>query len=301
LWCGIEILFHRKCKFRFDIITDHIIGDFQLELFRNVDGVSWDMDWLDMYMRRGYSVSNPDSGIHHGLLRVQYEIYTFLKQINPKNGVISNFGLTVPTQYYSDAVMFERGMLGQHEYMPDQVRAFRTSVVNMQYSDNYQEIMESLSMGMSWSSETSFFLKNSKKGKRLEALKPIADFSAKTSATPLLDVDAIDLPYPFEDVSGTVWCDSKRLLVAVYRDAKSKTNKNHLSFKCLRLPLKGALSLTTAVVGPEGTVNKKSVWSLKMEGSTLTCSGVLQPGEILLVQSDEDRNAKTEGESTQAL
>lgn len=261
--------------------------------YYNADGVSWDMDWLDMYMRRGYSVSDPHSGIHHGLLKVQYEIYRFLKQIDPQNGVISNFGLAIPTQYYSDAIMFERGMLGQHKYMPDLVRAFRTNVVGMLYTDNYRDIMKSLSLGMSWSSETRFFLKNSKEGKRLEALKPIADFSAKTSATPLLDTDTIHFSHPSEGVSGSAWCNSRRLLVAVYRDTKSKTKNGLLSFKCLRLPFKGASSLRTTVVGPKGTVNKKSVWSLKMEGGALTCSGVLQPGEILLIQSAEDREAKT--------
>ncbi|MDY6913126.1 MAG: hypothetical protein SVT52_01525, partial [Planctomycetota bacterium] len=186
--------------------------------YYNADGVAWDMDWLDMYMGRGYSVSNPRSGIHHGLLRVQYEIYKWLKQSNPPKNVISNFALAVPTQYYSDAVMFEEGMLGMHKQMPELVRAFQTNIVGMLYTDSYRDIMKCLSLGMSWSSETRFFLKNSKAGKRLAVLQPMADFSAKISATPLLDVNAIHFSRPSEQVSGSLWCDSNRILAAVYRD-----------------------------------------------------------------------------------
>jgi len=78
------------------------------------DGVAWDMGW------------DPN---HLGIFAVQSEVYKWMKKKYSTKKVISNES-TTPTQFYSDAILLENGILGGKSWYDFEVaKSFNTAII----------------------------------------------------------------------------------------------------------------------------------------------------------------------------
>src|SRR3989304_3492693 len=74
--------------------------------FYEPGGIAWDMSWEADRSSSAY----PESHLGHGILRVQAEIYKWLKEKYPEKSVVTKFGQGTPSQLFCDATMIEGGL-----------------------------------------------------------------------------------------------------------------------------------------------------------------------------------------------
>jgi hypothetical protein len=238
-------------------------------------GIGWDMSWgCDIF--RGVCVNHPESGgIHHGELRVQYEIYQWLKQRYPDMRVMTNSGSNNPSSLYSDVVMFEA--VGKDTDWAStwngvqRARAYKVNLLALNYDNHIPSIMKGLSYGLGWGG-----------GSGLQAAEGFAEFSAKTYSVPLVSESRVAGINPHDwRVSASVWADKENLMIAVFNDIPSDTkislnlNKDILTSYAQT----GGKSLKFTVIAADGKPRKdcdfRQVSSDRIEGS-------LRHGELLL-------------------
>ena len=230
------------------------------------DGIFWDMSWEPYF-----SPSHPDSSIAHGMLRVEYEIYKWLQEKHPDKKVISNGAIGVPTQFYIDAVLMETSAYGPdpNEIGWQIVKPFGTSIISLEnaatlknfcvvgYIDpvgmdmelltkNYmRKVMLSLGLGGFWGDYVPNMVKHGEecyKGDSsvfyfdfLHRFVDLAGFAAKISGVPrVLDRGIISSNLSNLSKVGSVWADSKNLLISIYRADDIEVLHRHVGFKSFK-------------------------------------------------------------------
>lgn len=123
----------------------HLFADFLNEDFRNwymqtlrdcvefyePDGIAWDMGWYDVWTGYVASQGIEGAGIHHGILRVQAEVYKWIQDNHPDMRVIVNLSGFSPSALYVDAAMQEGGWIRHSEIQA--MRAFNLTAINLAY------------------------------------------------------------------------------------------------------------------------------------------------------------------------
>lgn len=223
------------------------------------DGIGWDMGWYDLAV--GFCDSEPKTrSIAHGILRVQYEVWKWLKAKYPEKKIIQNTSTGGPTQLYCDAVMFESPV---GDRIPDldiqAAKAFKTTIIGLSYPDVYkgtygagwqsihvQSLMRNLSLGCTWggrgydmwdktgspmlNDDLSGWIWAMKDGAHLNALTKFSEFSAKTGGTPLVTEASAVTTSPQSDlITASVWAKNGRLLAACYNAGGSQTVRVNLN------------------------------------------------------------------------
>jgi len=87
--------------------------------FYRPDGIAWDMGWFDIWTGYAPSQGIEGAGIHHGILRVQAEIYDWIQSQHPNMKVVMNLSGFSPSGLYADAASQEGG----HIRLPEIGRA----------------------------------------------------------------------------------------------------------------------------------------------------------------------------------
>lgn len=185
-------------------------------------GVAWDMGWGDV--QSAPCIRHPGDGLHHASVRIQYDIWKWVQKKHPRMRMVLNESKGSPSQLYAHAMMFEAG---DHidEIAAESVKCYRTALTALYYREIFpdaewpQAIMRHLSYGVTmsgrWGGEEL-------EGSPFEPLTALAAFSAKCNNTPLvIESGAFRLSPKRAGLSGAVWADRQRLLVAVWNGAAS--------------------------------------------------------------------------------
>ena len=275
-----------------------------IELY-NPDGVAWDMAWGDHSFG-----SSTNGSLHHGIMRVLYEIYTWLGQNYPEKRVIGNGSRGLPTQMYMDALVFE----GSYalESTAAICKIFNNTLLNVGYAERHagffehiHALMKQLAYGgtfgdrgytMAWYSGNLRSQWDTRMGGLLESsaylqgLYNFADFSALTSSTPLVtEEDALNISPG--GIIGSAWADEKFLLLAIYNDNAGSSavtvqiDKNILSSSYGQTNPSGG-DRQFKVLGSNGQPVVNNTWSFVSEtADTLTLQGNLGSKELFIITS----------------
>lgn len=180
--------------------------------YYNLDGISWDVAWNDIHR-----------GIHHGVLRVQYEIYTWLKRKYPDKKILTNMAHGNPSQLYADMVYMEgTGWSGKRRAIEAGL-AYKTAlnapVVYADMQTNLDEVRKCLSLGMTWFSH--FGMPDGRENlPKMAALTDLVNFSARANSVPAItEQELLSLSPGDPALTATLWGRGDDLLLAVYRHA----------------------------------------------------------------------------------
>lgn len=177
--------------------------------YYNFDGVSWDMAWFDIHR-----------GIHHGILRVQYEIYTWLKENHPEKRVLANMAHGNPSQLYTDMVYYEGPDWSVKSRAIEAGLAYKSAINGpIEYSEmskNLSELRKCLSMGLTWF--TNFGIPDERTNLPILAnLTDLIDFSARANSLPVItEFGAVDLQPAGRTLRASVWARGGDFLLAAY-------------------------------------------------------------------------------------
>ncbi|HIE52591.1 MAG TPA: hypothetical protein EYP85_12620 [Armatimonadetes bacterium] len=200
--------------------------------FYQADGLGYDMNWH----------------VHKQVLKLQYELFHWLREKHPEGRIIVDYGFGTPSQLYADTLISEFGlwMYGlPHNNVIESFTALRTNVTNLIYFEGplrelkqgrpvrkigigkvnvrsveewyhtyVQLVMQSLALGGSWSDSAASFSRP--EFEPLVDRTTLAHFSARTVATPLVTETGCAECRP-DDGMVAVWADEGNLLMAVYR------------------------------------------------------------------------------------
>ena len=195
-------------------------------------GIAWDMAWNDNgWTDGGYSISHPESGIHHGMLRAMYEIQKYITENYPQMRSVSNNAYCNPSNLFVDAVLYEGITQGSGEQLEyEMARAYDKTLVSMYYSSLYsanppQDVMETLALGSSWAGAVGDIEGNNPPV--LRTLTELANFSAKTNAAKLvtsfkpirITPEQTKMPAKYPNIYGSVWASADDCLLFLYNQA----------------------------------------------------------------------------------
>jgi len=251
------------------------------------DGLAWDMGWGDILAAP--CVRHPDTGLHHAVLRIQSDVYEWAKRRFPRMKHVQNESKGTPSHLYCDGIMFESGDHIDALAM-ESVKFYRTAVTGLYYQQIFpnaewpQAVMRHLSYGVTMSGGG--WLQNTE-GTPFHELTALAAFSALCNATPLV-VETGAVRVEPEGVSGSVWTNRERLLLALFNDRPTAADVSmRLDLRALRRygvreipPLRWtALSAQGVPTGAPAAVTSRRV------ADSLRLSGPLPPGHGLLAES----------------
>jgi len=178
-------------------------------------GVAWDMGWGDIL--EAPCTRHPQTGLHHAVLRIQYDVWCWVRQHHPWMKIIGNEFKGSPSQLYCDAMMFEAGDHLDILTMQS-MKFYHTASTGLYYREAFpdeewpQAVMRHLSFGITF-------------GGRVEEmanppfadLTALAEFSAKANKTPLvIERQGLTLTPQLQEVTGAAWAGKRRVLVAVF-------------------------------------------------------------------------------------
>jgi len=107
-------------------------------------GIAWDMGW-GAGETWGYSRGNPRVPNGHGMLRVQADLWAWLRAKHPGMRTISNEALGTPSQMFSDGILAEGGFaVGKTELDYEAAKALGTTVISFEYPDQYARRLRGL-------------------------------------------------------------------------------------------------------------------------------------------------------------
>jgi hypothetical protein len=261
---------------------NYVIGDFDNEYFRtwfinqvknavdfyDPDGISWDIGWH-------YGVV---WGYNHGILRMQHDIYKWMKEKHPEKRIIQNEAIYSPSLLFADAAMYEGGKAGKDDgRIVDLGKAFNTVLVNLTYVDFFkniwhttdeehiQSVMRGLGYGATWGGSLVEYFEHpehaNRRGLYLNALATLAEFSAKANNIPMVSNSHVLKVIPGNPkVKGSVWADFIRLQVAVFNDDSQsvdfvvKLDKEILA----KYGWSGESRFLVTILGPDGQPRSKN-------------------------------------------
>jgi len=261
--------------------------------FYQPDGIAWDMSW----------------GHHEDVLKVQYEIYNWMRQKYPEKRILQNYGFGQPSQLFSDLVLVEHGTSEPNWLTYQAARAFGTGITTflneLRFKNEFKgkgiselekeyvkRIKVALASGSSWAMHPISLMDWRKKEARygwpqfpiIKKLSTLADFSAKVNAVPLVTrPQVISTESP---VIGAVWADKNHLLAAIYR----YQGKGKVLVKINRELLRkndqvGRPKLKFTFIGESGLPKSSANAKYSYSRDYLTIEVSLAEGDLVLVES----------------
>jgi hypothetical protein len=256
--------------------------------FFNPDGIAWDLSWGDELVD------------NHGVLRMQYEVYKWLKEKHPDKRVILNNGPFTPSALYADAVLFEGGDTGIKKILNlAAAKALNVDIVNLSYStmfagreaEHIHSLMRALSYGATWSGSLPSFIKHPQykdwPSLYQNNLTDLAQFSALCNNTPLVtDSFAVRINPPDEKLTVSMWANQDRVLVAVFNDNSGKKSfQLKLDGKILSgYGWKGQKTFKATVLGSNGLPVSEETFTAVQHGESILIGRSLGPKELLILQ-----------------
>ena len=248
-------------------------------------GIAWDMGWGDLL--EAPCLRHPHTGIHHAVLRLQYDVWRWVKERHPWMRVIGNEFKGSPSQLYCDGIMFEAGDHLDPLTMQS-MRCYRTAATGLYYREVFPDqewppaVMRHLSYGITFGGRVEDITRPP-----FDRLRELAAFSARANHTPLvIERQGLRLAPEHERLTGAAWAGPARLLVAIFND---RGRAAHLQATLDRRVLAAYGSPAAAVpsftvLDGQGLPRLDRTFSARPCGRHLLIAGRLGPREMLLAQ-----------------
>lgn len=259
------------------------------------DGIQWDMGWET---NAGPCLKHPEAGVHHGVIRIQKEIYEYIRQKHPNVRVTQNEVVGSPSMLYCDLVMSEEGADITPEMLAN-VEHYRVSLMGLyyvhtykaRYGENWQaryihDIMRNLSLGFTWGFGNYPDVMDKP---NLTRLTDIADFSALANSLPrVIEPEAIRIKGNDAAITRRVWAGKERMLVAIYNDGDTSAaleaaiNLKVLAGKYYRYYGKGPVKITVLSDAGMPTAGKAHA---EYRDGALHITGILGKHQLMLLEA----------------
>ena len=279
-WANVDFGRKEVRDFYFESLTQAID-------YYEPSGICFDYGWGVLASNATYSPANPATSQPHARLRLQADIAKWMRKNHPDKLILINDNPGTPSQLFATCQLVENS-----DVMSDldlaAGRALGSAMSSMDYFADHDEsrwarhAMSNLSRGCSIGMP--FWIPMNGPDDYVNSWQTFYDFSAKTTAVPIVpDGQAIVSNYA-RSISGTVWASMKTLLAAAFDQRKSgdervttltiklpQGHKANQSWRIIRLSTK---------VQP---INKHGWQTMDGKYSQLVLSGPLRPGELVLM------------------
>ncbi len=107
-------------------------------------GIAFDMGWA--YPNSAmFSRANPDTSNPHAVLRLQADVWNWLREKHPKKRIITNEAPGIPSQLFADGILIEGGFAaGKTELDYEAAKAIPTTVISYEYPSIYRGFIQAL-------------------------------------------------------------------------------------------------------------------------------------------------------------
>lgn len=107
-------------------------------------GIAFDMGWA--YPNSAvFSRANPDTSNPHAVVRLQADVWNWLRKKHPDMRIITNEAPGVPSQLFADGILIEGGFAaGKTELDYEAAKAIPTTVISYEYPSNYAPFLQAL-------------------------------------------------------------------------------------------------------------------------------------------------------------
>ncbi len=262
-------------------------------------GIAWDFGAGLIGDEINYSDANPDTNISNGYLRMQYEVYTWLKDKHPDKFIATNGPLGSLSQLYSDILLVENPQIfSDIDY--EAARALGSVLMSMTYHSHSEAgagynqsgwtrlVMRNISHGIHYG--TGHWILLGKDGEYINKWKTMLEFSARAASIPLIfESDAIETSPLSERITGSIWADDKVLMLALYNDADSDTIVSVKIDKKIvqRYGYKGAKIFDITPIDSAGIAGQKRKLSLEEQDNNIVLNNLdIKTKHLILVESE---------------
>ena len=107
-------------------------------------GIAFDMGWA-CGSAHIYSRANPRTSNPHAVVRLQADVWNWLREKYPKMRIITNEAYGLPSQLFADGILIEGGApAGKDELDYEAAKAIPTQVISFEYPMNYAGMIQPL-------------------------------------------------------------------------------------------------------------------------------------------------------------
>jgi hypothetical protein len=257
-------------------------------------GISFDFGWTVVGPQSVYSPANPRTSQAHGRLRVQADLWKWLREKHPEMQVIVNDGPGSPGQLFANCLLMENSdVMSDLDFLAGQ--ALGSAMSSMDYFADHdrsrwtRQVMLDLARGCSFGSPF-WILTSPPESEYLPTWKRFLDFSGRTTGLPLLpQVDAVFcLPdrNPKSEIVGSVWSDGHEVMAAAM-DRRTEGPVQEITLG-IRFPKMVSPDVTWRLsrLSSLNVEMPESGWQVdRVQDGVLPISGPLGPGEMILVET----------------
>lgn len=280
-WANVDYGRKEVRDFFFDSITKAI------DYYRP-SGICFDYGWGVIACNATYSPGNPATSQPHARLRLQADIREWIHEHHPEMIILINDNPGTPSQLMADCQLVESSDV-MSDLDLEAGRALSSAMSSMDYYTDHDEVrwsrqvMSDLSRGCSIGMP--FWIPINGPDDYVNTWQAFYDFSAKTTALPIVPQSDAITSDTSPNVTGTVWSDSQRLL-AVAMDHRNQGPERAVELtidltELRQIKMKPVISRLDAHV----QLVKKTEWEVvKYNRKSLILRGSLRPGELLMLE-----------------
>ena len=251
-------------------------------------GICFDYGWGVIPCNATYSPGNPATSQPHARLRLQADIREWIHEHHPEMIILINDNPGTPSQLMADCQLVESSDV-MSDLDLEAGRALSSAMSSMDYYTDHDEVrwsrqvMSDLSRGCSIGMP--FWIPINGPDDYVNTWQSFYDFSAKTTALPIVPQSDAITSDTSPNVTGTVWSDSQRLL-AVAMDHRNQGPERAVELtidltELRQIKMKPVISRLDAHV----QLVKKTEWEVvKYNRKSLILRGSLRPGELLMLE-----------------
>ena len=280
-WANVDYGRKEVRQFFFESITRAID-------YYKPSGICFDYGWGVIASNATYSPANPATSQPHGRLRVQADIRKWIKNHHPEMLILINDNPGTPSQLFADCQLIESSDV-MSDLDLEAGRALGSAMSSMDYFADHNElrwsrqVMTDLSRGCSIG--LPFWIPLNGPDDYVNTWQTFYDFSARTTALPIIpDTRAIRSDVG-RSVTGTVWSDNDRLMAAAidHRTAGDERQATITIRLLANFPTENEWHLTRLSTRVQPI--KSSGWKVgNRANGLLTFNGPLRPGEMILFE-----------------
>lgn len=105
-------------------------------------GIAFDMGWA-YGNAHVYSRANPRTSNPHAVVRLQADVWNWLREKHPQMRIITNEAYGLPSQLFADGILIEGGApAGKEELDYESAKAIPTQVISYEYPTNYTGMLQ---------------------------------------------------------------------------------------------------------------------------------------------------------------
>lgn len=250
-------------------------------------GICFDYGWGVLASNATYSPADPATSQPHARLRLQADIANWMRKHHPEKLILINDNPGTPSQLFATCQLVENS-----DVMSDldlaAGRALGSAMSSMDYFADHDEsrwarhAMSNLSRGCSIGMP--FWIPMNGPDDYVNSWQTFYDFSAKTTAVPIVPNRQVLVSDHGQSISGTVWASEKTLLAAAFD--RRKSGDERATKLTIRLPNPDFAKQWRVIrlSSKAQPINRHGWKTQDSRASQLVLSGPLRPGELILIE-----------------